>query len=146
LSAADWSKVSDRVDITVFNHPFAAEHDAASALKDFEIVCAMRERTAFPKSLIEALPRLKLLLTSGMRNAAIDAAALKDRGVVYCGTQYGRDPTASLTLGLILELTRGIGRENARMHAGEPWQKFPGIEIEGRTLGVLGLGKLGGKV
>src|SRR6201990_1107906 len=112
LSAADWSKVSDRVDVTVFNHPFASEQAAASALKDFEIICAMRERTAFPKSLIQALAKLKLLLTSGMRNAAIDSAAVKDRGIVYCGTQYGRDPTASLTMGLILELTRGIGHEN----------------------------------
>jgi D-3-phosphoglycerate dehydrogenase len=146
LSAADWSKVSDRVDITVFNHPFASEQAAASALKDFEIVCAMRERTAFPKSLFDALPKLNLLLTSGMRNAAIDTAAVKDRGIVYCGTQYNRDPTAALAMGLILELTRGIGRENARMHAGEPWQKFAGIEIEGRTLGVVGLGKLGSKV
>jgi len=146
LSAADWSKVSDRVDITVFNHPFASEQAAAGALKDFEIVCAMRERTAFPKSLFDALPKLNLLLTSGMRNAAIDTAAVKDRGIVYCGTQYNRDPTAALAMGLILELTRGIGRENARMHAGEPWQKFAGIEIEGRTLGVVGLGKLGSKV
>jgi D-3-phosphoglycerate dehydrogenase len=146
LSAADWSMVSDRVDITVFNHPFASEQAAAGALKDFEIVCAMRERTAFPKSLFDALPKLKLLLTSGMRNAAIDTAAVKDRGIVYCGTQYNRDPTAALAMGLILELTRGIGRENARMHAGEPWQKFAGIEIEGRTLGVVGLGKLGSKV
>src|SRR6516225_8744451 len=145
LSVADWSQLGDRVDITVFNHPFASEQAAASALKDFEIICAMRERTAFPQSLFAALPKLKLLLTSGMRNAAIDLEALKDRGIVYCGTQYGRDPTASLTMGLILELTRGIGRENARMHAGEPWQKFAGIEIEGRTLGVIGLGKLGSK-
>ena len=66
--------------------------------------------------------------------------------MVLCGTQYGRDPTAPLTMGLILELTRNIGRENARMHAGEPWQKFVGIEIEGKTLGVIGLGKLGTKV
>jgi D-3-phosphoglycerate dehydrogenase len=124
----------------------ASEQAAASALKDFEIICAMRERTAFPQSLFAALPKLKLLLTSGMRNAAIDLQAVKDRGVVLCGTQYGRDPTASLTMGLILELTRGIGRENARMHAGEPWQKFAGIEIEGRMLGVIGLGKLGSKV
>jgi D-3-phosphoglycerate dehydrogenase len=146
LSVADWSQLGDRVDITVFNHPFASEQAAASALKDFEIICAMRERTAFPQSLFAALPKLKLLLTSGMRNAAIDLQAVKDRGVVLCGTQYGRDPTAALTMGLILELTRGIGRENARMHAGEPWQKFAGIEIEGRTLGVIGLGKLGSKV
>jgi phosphoglycerate dehydrogenase-like enzyme len=146
LSVTDWSKVSDRVDITVFNHSFASEQAAASALKDFEIICAMRERTAFPQSLFAALPKLKLLLTSGTRNAAIDMAAAKERNVVICGTQYGRDPTAPLTMGLILELTRGIGRENARMHAGEPWQKFAGIEIEGRTLGVVGLGKLGSKM
>src|SRR5215468_5563478 len=88
LSAADWSKVSDRIDVTVFNHPFASEQAAAGALADFEIVCAMRERTAFPKSLFEALPRLKLLLTSGMRNAAIDMEAAKARNVVLGGTQY----------------------------------------------------------
>jgi phosphoglycerate dehydrogenase-like enzyme len=146
LSVADWSKVSDRVDVTVFNHPFASEQAAASALKDFEIICAMRERTSFPRSLFAALSNLKLLLTSGMRNAAIDMQAAKDHEVVVCGTQYSRDPTAPLTMGLILELTRGIGRENARMHLGEPWQKFAGIEIEGRTLGVVGLGKLGSKI
>jgi D-3-phosphoglycerate dehydrogenase len=146
LDVADWARIADRVDVTVFNHPFASEKAAASALADFEIVCAMRERTAFPKSLFEALPKLKLLLTSGMRNAAINLEAAKARNVVVGGTQYSRDPTAALTLGLILELTRGIGRENARMHAGEPWQAFAGIEIEGRTLGVIGLGKLGSKV
>jgi D-3-phosphoglycerate dehydrogenase len=146
LNVADWSKISDRVDVTVFAHPFASEQAAAGALGDFEIICAMRERTAFPNSLFEALPKLKLLLTSGMRNAAIDMEAAKARNVVVCGTQYSRDPTSALTFGLILELTRGIGHENARMHAGEPWQTFAGIEIEGRTLGVIGLGKLGSKV
>lgn len=146
LSVADWSKIRDHVDITVFNAPFATETDAAHALKDFEIICAMRERTPFPRLMIDALPKLKLLITSGMRNAAIDMEAVKERGVVYCGTQYTRDPTAPLTMGLILELTRGIGRENARMHAGEPWQIFAGTEIEGKTLGIVGLGKLGSKV
>jgi D-3-phosphoglycerate dehydrogenase len=92
------------------------------------------------------LPKLKLLVTSGMRNAALDLEAAKDHQVVLCGTQFGRDPTAPLTMGLILELTRNIGRENARMHNGEPLQKLVGIEIEGRTLGVVGLGKLGAKV
>src|ERR1700686_3727660 len=143
---ADWSKVRDRVDVTVFNEPFASPEAAAGALKDFEIICAMRERTPFPRGLFAALPKLKLLITSGMRNAAIDMDAAKDHQVVLCGTQWGRDPTASLTMGLILELTRNIGRESARMHAGEFWQKFIGIEIEGRTLGVVGLGKLGAKV
>src|ERR1700744_2901369 len=106
----------------------------------------MRERTPFPRTLFAALPKLKLLITSGMRNAAIDMEAAKDQKVVVCGTQWGRDPTAPLAMGLMLELTRNIGRENARMHAGEPLQKFVGMEIEGRTLGVLGLGKLGSKV
>jgi D-3-phosphoglycerate dehydrogenase len=146
LTIADWSKIGDRVDITAFNEPFASPEAAASALKDFEIVCAMRERTPFPRALLAALPKLKLLITSGMRNAALDMEAAKERGVVVCGTQWGRDPTAPLTMGLILELTRNIGRENARMHAGEPLQKFVGMEIEGRTLGVIGLGKLGSKV
>src|SRR4030088_3444979 len=146
LQMADWSKISDRVDLTVFNQPFASTEGAASALQDFEIICAMRERTPFPRTLFAALPKLKLLITSGMRNAALDLEAAKDHKVVMCGTQWGRDPTAPLTMGLILELTRNIGRENARMHAGEPLQKFVGMEIEGRTLGVVGLGKLGAKV
>ena len=135
LSVADWSKVQDRVDVTVFNQPFATAEAAAGALKDFEIICAMRERTPFPRTMFAALPNLKLLITSGMRNAAIDMEAAKDHKVTLCGTQWGRDPTAPLTMGLILELTRNIGRENARMHAGEPLQKFVGMEIEGRTLG-----------
>src|SRR6202521_2484169 len=145
LSAADWSKISDRVDVTDFTQPFASLEAAASPLKDFEIICAMRERTPFPRTLFAALPKLKLLITSGMRNAAIDMEAAKDHKVVLCGTQWGRDPTAPLAMGLILELTRNIGRENARMHAGEPLQKFVGMEIEGKTLGVVGLGKLGAK-
>ncbi|QWG24563.1 D-2-hydroxyacid dehydrogenase family protein [Bradyrhizobium sediminis] len=146
LDIADWSKVTDRVDVTVFNQPFASQQAAAAALKDFEIICAMRERTPFPRALFASLPRLRLMITSGMRNAALDLEAAKDHNVVLCGTQWGRDPTAPLTMGLILELTRNIGRENARMHAGEPLQKFVGLEIEGKTLGVVGLGKLGAKV
>jgi phosphoglycerate dehydrogenase-like enzyme len=146
LTVADWSKIGDRVDVAVFNQPFASPEAAASALKDFEIICAMRERTPFSRTLFAALPKLKLLITSGMRNAALDMEAAKDHKVVLCGTQWGRDPTAPLTMGLMLELTRNIGRENARMHAGEPLQKFVGMEIEGRTLGVIGLGKLGSKV
>src|SRR3954454_12450882 len=146
LSLADWPRLGDKVDVTAFTHPFASEDAAASALAEVDVVCAMRERTPFPRTLIERLPKLKLLITSGMRNAAIDIEAAKARGIVVCGTQYGRDPTAPLAMGLILELTRRIGQENARMHAGEPWQALGGVEIEGKTLGVIGLGKLGTKV
>ena len=146
LNSADWSTIKDRVDLTVFEKPFASEGEAAKALKDFEIILPMRERTPFPRSLFTSLPNLKLLITSGMRNAAIDMEAAKAHNVLYCGTAFSRDPTAPLTMGLILELTRNIGRENARMHAGVPWQGLHGYEIEGRTLGVIGLGKLGTKV
>ena len=146
LAVADWSKVKDRVDLTVFNQPFASPDAAADALKDFEIICAMRERTPFPRAMFARLPNLKLLITSGLRNNSIDMEAAKEKQVVLCGTHWPRDPTAPLTMGLILELTRNIGRESARMHAGEPWQKFVGTEIEGKTLGVVGLGKLGAKV
>ncbi len=99
LSVADWSKVQDRVDVTVFNQPFATAEAAASALKDFEIICAMRERTPFPRTMFAGLPNLKLLITSGMRNAAIDMEAAKDHKVTLCGTQWGRDPTAPLDHG-----------------------------------------------
>jgi phosphoglycerate dehydrogenase-like enzyme len=143
---ADWSKVEDRVDLTVFQKPFASAEAVVSALENFEIILAMRERTPFPRGVLERLPKLKLLITSGMRNNSIDMAAVKDRGIVLCGTHWPKDPTAPLTMGLILELTRNIGRESARMHAGEFWQKHIGIEIEGKTLGIIGLGKLGAKV
>ena len=146
LKVADWSKIKDRVDITVFKEPFTSMEAAAGALADFEIVLAMRERTPFPRALFDRLPKLKLLITSGMRNNSIDLEAAKDRQVVVCGTKWSKDPTAPLTMGMILELTRNIGRENARMHAGEYLQKHVGIEIEDKTLGVVGLGKLGAKV
>jgi D-3-phosphoglycerate dehydrogenase len=146
MKFADWSKITDRVELTVFEQPFKSQDEAASALKDFEIILAMRERTAFPRAMFDRLPNLKLMITAGMRNAAIDFEAAKDHNVVLCGTSFARDPTAPLAMGLILELTRKIGRESARMHAGEPWQANMGMEIEGRTLGVIGLGKLGNKV
>jgi phosphoglycerate dehydrogenase-like enzyme len=146
LELADWSTLGDRIDVTVFDKPFASGDEAAAALKDFEIVCAMRERTPFPRTLFEALPKLKLLITSGMRNAAIDLAAAKAQGVTVCGTAMVGNPTAGLTIGLMLELTRKIGFEHARMKAGEPWQVSLGEDVEGKTLGIIGLGKLGTKV
>ena len=143
---ADWSKIKDRVDVTVFKEPLTTPDAVAAALKDFEIICAMRERTPFPRSMFERLPNLKLLITSGMRNNSIDLEAAKDKHVTVCGTKWSKDPTAPLTMAMILELTRNVGRENARMHAGEYLQKHVGIEIEDKTLGVIGLGKLGAKV
>ncbi|CAN5310099.1 D-2-hydroxyacid dehydrogenase family protein [soil metagenome] len=146
LKLADWSPLARKIDITVFDKPFVSSEEAIAALKDFEIVCAMRERTHFTREVLTALPNLKLLLTSGMKNAAFDMDAAKERGVTVCGTGGFGNATAGLAIGLMLELTRHIGLENARMHAGEPWQVTLGEDVEGRTLGVGGLGKLGQKV
>lgn len=146
LRMADWSALSDRLDIEVFDQPFGSVDETAAALHDFTIVCAMRERTPFPAALFPALPKLKLLITSGMRNAAIDLAAAKQHGITVCGTAMVGNPTAGLTIGLMLELTRKIGFENARMKAGERWQVSVGEDIGGKTLGIVGLGKLGSQI
>jgi D-3-phosphoglycerate dehydrogenase len=146
LQSADWARLGTDVETVVFDTPFASPEDAAKALQNFEIVCAMRERTAFPRAMFDALPALKLLVSSGARNAAIDLAAAKDHGVTVCGTGMVGQPTAALAIGLMLELTRHIGFENARMHAGESWQVTLGEDLDGKTLGIVGLGKLGQRV
>src|SRR5580698_212308 len=143
LKIADWSKVKGDVDIKVFNEHFGEPDKLVAALKGFAIVVAMRERTAFPKAVIDALPDLKLLITTGLRNASIDTEAAKARGVTVCGTPSFGSPTSGIAIGLMLELTRHIGYENARLHAGATWQTTIGPDLEGMTLGVLGLGKLG---
>ena len=143
LSMADWSKVSGDLEIKVFNAHLGAADKVIAALQGFDIVCAMRERTAFPRAVIEKLPQLKLLITTGLRNASIDVAAAKERGVVVCGTPVVGSPTSGIAVGLMLELNRRIGYEDARMKAGVPWQTTIGMDLEGLTLGVLGLGKLG---
>jgi phosphoglycerate dehydrogenase-like enzyme len=119
--------------------------DTIRDCKDFEIVVMMRERTRFPRAVIEALPKLKLLITTGAYNASIDMKACQERGITVCGTTSHGNPTTGIAFGLMLELTRRIGWENARMKAGEHWQITLGMDIEGKTLGLLGLGKLGAR-
>ncbi|TAK48014.1 MAG: D-2-hydroxyacid dehydrogenase family protein [Xanthobacteraceae bacterium] len=142
---ADWNSLSD-VDVTFFTAPFADAQAAARALKDFHIVGLMRERTPFPRALLAGLPNLRLLMTSGMGNAAIDLAAARDHGVTVCGTGHFGAPAAALAIGLMLELTRRIGFEDARLKAGAPWQVTLGRDLEGMTLGIVGLGRLGRRV
>src|SRR5437899_7785953 len=111
LAMADWSRLLGRADIVVERKPFADEDQAARSLADSEIVAAMRERTPFPRSIVERLPKLKLLITTGMRNASFDMAALRDRGVTVCGTGGpggGNEDTAELAWGLILGAARRI--------------------------------------
>ena len=146
LKLADWSPVAKDVDITVFDKPFAGPDEAIKALQGFPIIVGMRERTPFPRKVIEALPDLKLLITTGMRNAAIDLEAAKANNVVVCGTPAFGNATAALAVGLMLELTRHIGYENALLKADALWQTTIGLDLEGMTLALLGLGKLGARV
>jgi D-3-phosphoglycerate dehydrogenase len=146
LSLADWSKISADVDVKVFNSSLGGADDVVRALKGFAVVCLMRERTPFPRAVFEGLPDLRLVVTTGMRNAAIDLEAAKARNVTVCGTESPGHPTAELTVGLMLDLARRISFENARMKAGEAWQTTIGGDLNGKTLGIIGLGKLGSRV
>ena len=146
LKYADWSAIAKDVEIKVFDKPFASQAEAIKALQGFAIVASMRERTPFPRAVIEALPALKLLITTGAKNNSFDIKAAAERGVTVCGTGSAGNPTAGIVFGLMLELTRHIGLENARMKAGEAWQVTIGHDLEGLTLGIVGLGKLGQKV
>jgi D-3-phosphoglycerate dehydrogenase len=143
MSFADWSPIAKDVEIKVFNKPFGSQDEAIKALQGFAVVVGMRERTPFPRKVIAALPDLKLLITTGARNNSFDVKACAERGVTVCGTGAVGSPTAGITFGLMLELTRRIGFENARLQAGAPWQTTIGRDLEGLTLGILGLGKLG---
>lgn len=146
LTTADWDRVASRGEISVAN-----EHLASDALVSFldgiEVIVAMRERTAFDTELLARLPDLRLLVTTGMRNPSIDLRAARSRGVVVCGTPGSGPAAAELTFGLILSLARQIPAEAARFRCGDPpWQATVGTELRGKTLGILGFGRLGRRV
>jgi phosphoglycerate dehydrogenase-like enzyme len=145
LKLADWSAIAGRAEPVVFTEPFASAADAAAALAGFPAAVAMRERTSFPAALFEQLPELKLLVTTGRRNAAIDMAAAKQAGVLVCGTDLLPHPAAELTWGLVLAVSLNIPRDAQSMAAGG-WQTGPGRSLKGRTIGIIGLGKQGAQV
>ncbi|MFH8683883.1 D-2-hydroxyacid dehydrogenase family protein [Streptomyces lydicus] len=146
LSMTDWSPLADAVDVHTLRQPFRSEDEVVAAIGDCEIVVAMRERTPFPASLLARLPRLRLLITSGMRNASIDLDAAARHGVTVCGTASNTEPPVELTWALILGLARNVVTENTALRAGGPWQSTLGADLHGRTLGLLGLGKIGTRV
>jgi phosphoglycerate dehydrogenase-like enzyme len=146
LTSADWSVLADRVDVRVHDRRVDDEGVLAAFLGDCEIVVLMRERTAFPRSLIARLPQLKLIVTTGMRNAAIDVGAARELGVTVCGTASRSEPPAELTWALILALARNLVQEAGSLRANGPWQSTVGVDLHGRTLGVLGLGNIGSRV
>src|SRR5947209_7315655 len=145
MQMADWSGIAKDVEIETFHRPLGDDAGVIRALQKFSIVCAMRERTLFSRAVFEGLPDLRLLVTTGMRNAAIDLVAARERDVLVCGTESTGHPTAELAFGLMLELARKIGHENARLKAGAWWQETIGIDLFGKTLGLLGLGRLGSR-
>jgi phosphoglycerate dehydrogenase-like enzyme len=145
LASADWTRLADRVEVTVLRHHLTDEDELAETLREFDIAVIMRERTPFPASLLARLPRLRLLITSGMRNAAIDLAAAAAAGVVVCGTDSGSAPPVELTWALILGLARGLVHESTGLRAGR-WGDTVGADLAGGTLGVVGLGKIGTRV
>lgn len=146
LALADWSRIADRVAVSAIPDHIA-DHDALVArIGQAEILVIMRERTPFPAALLERLPRLQLLVTSGPRNLAIDVAAAKARGITVCGTDSSPMPPTELTWALILGLARHLPQENHALRAGGPWQSTIGTDLAGATLGILGLGKIGARV
>ena len=145
LDMADWSKLQSAHNISVFTDHIKDEQKLIARLEDFDIVCVMRERTPLTKTIFQNLPNLKLVITTGMRNASIDLEEATNQGIIVCGTDGLPYPTAELTWGLLLDLARNISRENRASRLGE-WQKRIGTGLNGKTLGIIGLGRLGSQV
>jgi len=141
---ADWSRLPPHVTVTAFQEHFEGE-ELIARIAPFDVLVITRERTPFPRSLIERLPNLKLLVTTGSRNLGIDMEACHQRGIAVCGTDSGSSPTAELAWGLILALARHIAAEDRALRE-RHWQSTIGFALEGKTLGILGLGRLGAQM
>ena len=138
-------RYAKKYDFKIFNEPFLSESEAKVALEDFEVLFIMRERTPITKTLIAALPKLKYIMTSGMRNNAVDLEAAKKNKIIVCGTEINPNPAAEITWALILGLFRNIKQEIDNMFQGY-WQTTIGLELKGKLLGLVGLGKIGTQV
>lgn len=145
LEMADWSPLAGRAGITVFNDHLSEIDEIVERLLPFDVVCVMRERTPLPRAIIERLPRLKLIASTGSRNASIDLEAAAERGIVVANTGYDKHATVEMTWALILASVRQVALENANLRAGG-WQRTVGDGLKGKTLGVVGLGNIGSDV
>ena len=141
---ADWGRLPPLVSVTIFNEHFDGE-ELIRRISPFDVLVITRERTPFPRSVVERLPKLKLLVTAGSRNLGIDLPACRDHGVLVCGTEAGSSPTAELAWGLILSVARHIAEEDRNLRSGR-WQSTVGTALNGKTLGILGLGRLGSQM
>ena len=145
LRLADWSVLGARATVTVFNDHLADADAVVERLKGFDVLCVMRERTPLPRALLERLPRLKLIVSTGARNAAIDVVAAAERGVAVAFTGYTSAPTIEMTWAMILAASRHVVAENLAFRRGA-WQQGVGVGLAGKTLGVMGLGRVGSAV
>ena len=145
LDMADWSSLQSAHNLSVFTDHISNEQQLIARLQNFDIVCVMRERTPLTKNVFQNLTNLKLVVTTGMRNASIDLESASNQGVIVCGTDGLPYPTAELTWGLILDLARNISYEDRASRLGE-WQQRIGTGLSGKTLGIIGLGRLGSQV
>ena len=143
LTIADWSCINESVEVKVFREHFNHEDELINALIDYEIVVIMRERTPFGHSVLSRLPKLRLLITSGMRNASINLAAASEHGITVCGTGSSSEPPLELTWALILGLSRHLVEENKSIRSNGAWQSTVGVDLYGKRLGLIGLGKIG---
>ena len=134
-----------KYEFTIFNEPFQSELETVEALNNFDVLFIMRERTKITKSLISKLPKIKFIMTSGMRNKAIDIEAAKKKNIIICGTEINSNPAAEITWALILGLLRNLKQEIDNMFQGY-WQTTIGYELKGKRLGIVGLGKIGTQV
>ena len=134
-----------KYEFTIFNEPFQSELEAVEALNNFDVLFIMRERTKITKSLISKLPKIKFIMTSGMRNKAIDIEAAKKKNIIICGTEINSNPAAEITWALILGLLRNLKQEIDNMFQGY-WQTTIGYELKGKRLGIVGLGRIGTQV
>ena len=141
----DLKKLNGKYEFKVFSEPFADEADAIEQLLDFEALLIMRERTPITKNLIDNLDSLKFVITSGLRNKSIDLNAAKKRNIIVCGTEINKNPTPELTWALILGLARNFKEEFENMYQGY-WQTTIGVELKGKILGLIGLGRVGSQV
>jgi len=145
LSMADWSVLDPRATVTIFNDHLTDSDAIIARLQSFEVVCVMRERTPMTRAVIERLPVLRLIVSTAHRNASIDLAVAAERGIAVAHTGYSSTPTIELTWALILASARHLIAENASLRVGG-WQRYVGEDLSERTLGVLGLGNVGGEV
>ncbi len=142
LEMADWSVLNGKADVAVFRDHLSDQAQIVDRLQSFDVVCVMRERTPLPRSILEQLPNLKLICSTGPRNASIDMDAAKERGITVCNTRYTPHGAAEFTWALILAMLRNLPAESGSLRAGG-WQTSIGGDLEGKTVGLLGLGRLG---